>query len=457
MQMIRIGFKPATRLRVAAIAVIASVTLIAGAGVKLAAAQSAGAAAGGKDAPAAAKAAPTSGNKVSVQRWVRYPANPATLSAQAQLGKQLFFDASLSASGKMSCASCHSPEHAYGPPNGLAVQLGGPDMRQPGTRSVPSLRYLNFTPLFSRHFYTPASEDTEDEGPTGGFMRDGSAASLREQASMPLLNPNEMANRNAADVVEKLQHSASAENFRKVFGAQIFSQTDQAFVRLGEALEAFQTEDASFHPYTSKFDAAMSGHADFTAAELRGYALFNNPDKGNCAKCHLDTPGPGGRPAQFADFSFIALGVPRNPEIPVNRDPKYFDLGLCGPYRRDLAKEADFCGMFKSPTLRNVATRSVFFHNGRFHNLEDVMHFYVERDTNPGKWYPKRANGKVDKFNDLPPRDRDNVDFADAPMDRKLGGKPALNDAEIRDVIAFLQTLNDGYSATAGGSKAQAR
>jgi cytochrome c peroxidase len=451
MQMIRIGFKPATRVGVAVIAVI---TLIAGAGVGLAAAQSSDT--GANAARAASKPAQARGNKVSVQRWVRYPASAAALSPQAQLGKQLFFDASLSASGKMSCASCHSPEHAYGPPNGLAVQLGGPDMRRPGTRSVPSLRYLNFTPLFSRHFYTPASEDTEDEGPTGGFMRDGSAASLHEQASMPLLNPNEMANRNAADVVAKLEHSASAENFRKVFGPQIFSQTDQAFVRLGEALEAFQTEDASFHPYTSKFDAAMSGHADFTAAELRGYALFNNPDKGNCAKCHLDTPGPGGRPAQFADFSFIALGVPRNPEIPANRDPKYFDLGLCGPYRHDLAKETGFCGMFKSPTLRNVATRSVFFHNGRFHNLEDVMRFYVERDTNPGKWYPKRANGKVDKFDDLPPRDRDNVDFADAPMDRKLGGKPALNETEIRDVIAFLQTLNDGYSTTAGGSKAQA-
>jgi cytochrome c peroxidase len=274
---------------------------------------------------------------------------------------------------------------------------------------------------------------------------------------MPLLNPNEMANRNAADVVAKLQHSAYADGFRKVFGVQVFSQTDKAFAHIGEALEAFQTEDVSFHPYTSKFDAAMSGNADFTPQELRGYALFNNPDKGNCAKCHLDAPGPGGRPAQFADFSFIALGVPRNPEIPANRDPKYFDLGLCGPYRVDLAKETGFCGMFKSPTLRNAATRLVFFHNGRFHKLEDVMRFYVERDTKPGKWYPKGANGEVDKFDDLPARYRDNVDFADGPMDRKPGAKPALNEAEIRDVIAFLQTLNDGYSVTPGGPKVLVR
>lgn len=396
-------------------------------------------------------------SKVSVQRWVRYPVSATELSPSAKLGKQIFFDASLSASGKMSCASCHSPEHAYGPPNGLAVQLGGPDMRQPGTRAVPSLRYLNFTPLFSRHFYTPASEDTEDEGPTGGFMQDGSAASLHEQAALPLLNSNEMANAGAAAVVAKVEHSAYADTFKKVFGAQIFSQTDQAFAHIGEALEAFQIEDVSFHPYTSKFDAAMSGNADFTAQELRGYALFNNPDKGNCAKCHLDMPGPGGRPAQFADFSFAALGVPRNPAIPANRDPKYFDLGLCGPYRHDLAKETDFCGMFKSPTLRNAATRSVFFHNGRFHSLEQVMRFYVERDTNPRKWYPKLAHGKIDKFDDLPIRYRENIDVADAPLNRKPGDKPALNEAEIRDVIAFLQTLNDGYSATPGGPKVQAR
>jgi cytochrome c peroxidase len=458
MQMIRDCFKAVRGLNVAA--VVMFIVFALGVSFATTAAEAlAGNApvADKKSSAVTSKTAPKAAAKVSVQRWVRYPATPAALSPQAQLGKQIFFDASLSASGKMSCASCHSPEHAYGPPNGLAVQLGGADMRHPGTRSVPSLRYLSFTPLFSRHFYTPASEDTEDEGPTGGFMRDGAAASLHDQASMPMLNPNEMANRSAADVVAKLQHSAYADTFKKVFGAQVFSQTDKAFAHIGEALEAFQTEDVSFHPYTSKFDAAMSGNADFTAQELRGYALFNNPDKGNCAKCHLDMPGPGGRPAQFADFSYIALGVPRNPEIPANRDPKYFDMGLCGPYRLDLKMETGFCGMFKSPTLRNVATRSVFFHNGRFHNLEDVMRFYVERDTNPGKWYPKQADGKIDKFNDLPPRYRENVDLADAPMDRKLGGKPALNESEIRDVIAFLKTLSDGYSVTAGGLKAQVR
>jgi cytochrome c peroxidase len=389
----------------------------------------------------------------SIKMWVRYPSVSAHLSARAALGKEIFFDPELSASGRMSCASCHSPEHAYGPPNGLAVQRGGVDLRQAGTRSVPSLRYLTFTPLFSRHFYTPASEDSEDEGPTGGFTRDGAAASLHEQAAIPLLHANEMANPTEEAVVAKVQHGAYAQEFAQVFGASIFNRSDQAFNDIGLALEAFQTEDASFHPYTSKFDAVVSGHDQLTLQEIRGYALFNNPKKGNCAKCHSDSPGPGGRPAAFTDYSFAALGVPRNPEILANRDTRYFDLGLCGPYRHDLAGETGYCGMFKTPTLRNVAIRAVFFHNGRFHRLEDVMHFYVERDTHPQKWYPTMA-GTLDAFDDLPPRYRDNIDRTDAPMDRPYAGRPALNKAEIDDLIAFLKTLNDGYSAAAGEPRA---
>lgn len=396
-------------------------------------------------------AGPGTGPGVSVQAWVRYPPVPAPLSEMAALGRRIFLDPSLSASGRMSCATCHSPQHAYGPPDALAVQRGGADLRQAGTRAVPSLRYLTFTPLFTRHFYTPASEDSEDEGPTGGFARDGAASSLQQQAAMPLLHANEMANPSESAVVAKVQRGSYAHAFAHVFGAGIFGRSGQAFADIGLALQAFQSEDPSFHPYTSKFDAAMSGHATLTLQEMRGYALFNNPRKGNCAKCHIDTPGPGGRPPAFTDYSYAALGVPRNPAIPANRDPAYFDLGLCGPYRHDLARETEYCGMFKTPTLRNVATRRVFFHNGRFHRLDEVLHFYVERDTDPRRWYPTVA-GKLDAFDDLPPRYRDNVDHLDAPMDRSRGGKPALDDAEISDLIAFLKTLDDGYSASAGGA-----
>jgi cytochrome c peroxidase len=405
-------------------------------------------------AAASAAAAVPVAPKPGLKMWVRYPEPAAALSAAAQLGKQLFFDASLSASGKMSCATCHSPDHAYGPPNGLAVQLGGAGMQRQGTRAAPSLRYLGFTPKFTRHYYVPGPDDTEDEGPTGGFTHDGAVDTLHEQALIPLLNVNEMANPDPASVVAKLQQASYVSQFRQVYGADIFNHPAMALEKATLALEAFQLEDPSFHPYTSKFDAAMAGNADFTPAELRGYGLFNNPDKGNCAKCHVDIPGPGGRPAQFTDFGFQALGVPRNPEIGANHDPRYADLGICGPDRKDMMKEAAFCGMFKSPTLRNVATRGAFFHNGRFHTLEDMLHFYVERDTDPGKWYPK-ANGKVVKYDDLPARYRGNIDSLDAPLNRKQGQPPALNDEEIGDLIAFLKTLNDGYSAKSGATRSE--
>jgi cytochrome c peroxidase len=113
--------------------------------------------------------------------------------------------------------------------------------------------------------------------------------------------------------------------------------------------------------------------------------------------------------------------------------------------RKDYIGTAAYCGLFKTPTLRNVATRKVFFHNGVFRSLDQVLHFYVERETNPSKWYPKLPNGEVDVYDDLPPPYRGNVDLIDAPYDRKFGEAPALNDSEIADIIAFLGTLTDGY------------
>ena len=376
--------------------------------------------------------------------WVDYPNPDTPLSPQAQLGKQLFFDVSLSASGKMSCATCHQPDHAYAPANNLAVQLGGPDMQQAGTRAVPSLRYLGFTPKFTRHFYQPAGEGLEDEGPTGGFTHDGAVDSLSKQAAVPLLAANEMANLTAEGFTEKLQHSPAVADFIKVFGADTLKNPALALEQAGNALEAFQTEDFSFHPYTSKFDAVVSGEAEFTEAESRGFIVFHDPSKGNCAKCHIDRIGGGGRPAQFTDFGFEAIGAPRNSEIPANKNPAYFDLGLCGPVRQDLRKETAYCGMFKTPTLRNVATRQVFLHNGVFKSLDDVIHFYAERDSKPEKWYPK-VNGSIAMYNDIPKKYRENVDHVNAPFNRKKTDKPAMTEAEMQDLLAFLKTLDDGY------------
>ena len=106
-------------------------------------------------------------------------------------------------------------------------------------------------------------------------------------------------------------------------------------------------------------------------------------------------------------------------------------------------------GRFKTPTLRNAALRRVYFHNGIYRDLHDVVRFYLERETRPDHIYPRRPNGSVDVYDDLPSRYRANIDRVDAPFDRKSGVPPALTPREIEDLVTFLGTLTDGYDPRA--------
>lgn len=354
------------------------------------------------------------------------------------LGRTLFLDSTLSASGRMSCASCHDPAHAWGPPNGLAVQLGGADMKTPGVRAVPSLRYQQDTPPFSEHFTDEDVDDGADQGPTGGRDWDGRASSAHDQARAPLVSPFEMANADSLAVIAKLGRSAAAPRFRAVFGDHVLATPALAWTGVLLALEVFQQSPADFYPYSSKYDAYLRGNAKLTPQEMRGLAAFDNPAKGNCAQCHPSGMRRGAFP-QFTDRGFVALGVPRNAHIPANSNPAYFDLGLCGPLRTDLTSNRDYCGLFKTPTLRNVALRSTFFHNGAFRTLDQVVHFYQRRNVQPDLFYPRGA-----KFDDLPPADRRNVN-TDAPFAQGHPAAPRFTDAEAADIVAFLRTLTDGY------------
>ncbi len=385
--------------------------------------------------------APAQGNNKPLSRAEAYR-HAAALSA---LGRTLFFDPALSASGKLSCASCHSPAHAFGPPDGRPVALGGVDLKSPGLRAVPSLKYLQAVPQFAEHYFESEDEGDEsvDNGPTGGLTWDGRADRGAMQALLPLLSPFEMANRDRATVVARIRKSYGAA-LGRIYG-RVIVKNDRALLAAAlTAFEAFEQDAATFYPYSSKYDAYLAGQADLTAQEARGLALFNDPAKGNCAQCHISKRGNDGTPPQFTDYGLIALGVPRNDAIPANADPGFHDLGLCGPLRTDLASHPEYCGLFKTPSLRNVATRQVFFHNGVFQSLRQVMAFYVQRDTDPGKWYPRNPDGSIDKFDDLPAQYQANLNI-DPPFDRHPGDKPALDDREIDDVVAFLQTLTDGY------------
>lgn len=313
-------------------------------------------------------------------------------------------------------------------------------MHQQGTRAVPSLRYLRDAPRFAENHHFLDG----DIGPVGGFTWDGRAASLGAQARIPLLASNEMANTGPADIVRKLRRTPYAALFRAAFGEHIFEEPERAFEAGLLALETFQHEPAEFFPYTSRYDAYLRGEVELTEQEERGAALFKDPQKANCASCHLGTARDG-IPPPFTDFDYVNVGVPRNPRLRANRDPRYFDLGLCGPARKDLADRREYCGYFRSPTMRNVALRDAFFHNGVFTSLRDVIRFYNERDLHPEKYYSRNADGGVHPFDDLPAGYPQNIDH-DPPLDRKPGDSPALTEPEIDDLIAFLNTLTDGYS-----------
>jgi cytochrome c peroxidase len=279
---------------------------------------------------------------------------------------------------------------------------------------------------------------------------DGRVNSGRDQARIPLLSPFEMANGSPAAVVASMRRGRYAGELRKIFGDDVFDDEDKAFAGITEAFEVFEEDYRSFYPYSSKYDAYLAGRAALSEQEARGLSLFKDEGKGNCSNCHRSAPGKDGTPPQFTDYGMIAVGVPRNPAIPANADPNYFDMGLCGPPRADLSGHSDYCGRFITPTLRNVALRQSFFHNGLVHTLRDVIAFYVERDTDPAKWYPRDATGQVQKFNDLPEKYRHNVNM-EPPFGGRPGDTPALSASEIDDVIAFLNTLTDGYDPSRSG------
>ena len=173
----------------------------------------------------------------------------APLSAVALLGKQIFFDPTLSASGAQSCASCHSPQHSYAPDNAFPIQLGGAHMSQAGYRPPPSLAYLyrqapfsigpdqgdtdvpvDMTQLAAQAAGVQRAQKTALAAPAapamvpqGGLFWDGRADTLQNQALGPLMNPVEMANATEADVAHKLLQTTYLDQFKKIFGPSIVS------------------------------------------------------------------------------------------------------------------------------------------------------------------------------------------------------------------------------------------
>ncbi|UCG53505.1 MAG: T9SS type A sorting domain-containing protein [Candidatus Latescibacterota bacterium] len=416
-------------------------------------------------------------------------AGDIALTPMEQLGKSLYFD-KISEPNSMSCADCHAPRVGFtGPIGGInkhgAVYRGAVPKRF-GNRKPPAASYATFSPIF---------DFDEGEGLfVGGNFWDGRATGEKlgnpaaDQALGPFLNPVEQNNPSKMVVLQKVASSKYAGLWEDVWGEPISVDTPEDveanYDRIGLAIAAFEASK-EVNPFSSKFDVfwqnANDASMDVTdidmsnwmgyaglglnSEELRGLALFNDESKGKCALCHVLDPGPGGVPPLFTDFTFDNLGVPKNPKNPFyNMDRVYLDDGTpVNPEGADWvdpglggflashsdpewqAMAAENLGKHKVPTLRNVGKRpegkdttprlenvdmpphegfpKAYMHNGVLKSLKEVVHFYNTRDVEdwPDPEVPENVN--TDELGDL-----------------------GLTDSEENAIVAFMETLSDGYA-----------
>jgi cytochrome c peroxidase len=327
----------------------------------------------------------------------------ADLSTKALLGEALFNDTSLSRNRTMSCATCHNPQQAFidtrTNATGGAVSLGD-DGISLGDRNSPTVTYARFIPPL-----------TQDGRTRGGLFWDGRADTLTDQAKAPFLNPIEMNMPSEASVVARvLENSDYTSAFQSFYGANIFSNTANAYTAIADAIASFEST-ATFSPFDSDFD-----RGDLLESAQRGLALFR---ANNCIRCHDDRGD-----ALFSDFSYRNLGIPANSAVRTLNNHAT-DLGLSENPNINNQREE---GKFRTPTLRNVAVTAPYMHNGIFKTLKAVVHFYNTRDIGG-------INPETNQAWQSPEVTRN--------LERNDIGNLGLTDAEEDDIVAFLESLTD--------------
>jgi cytochrome c peroxidase len=349
------------------------------------------------------------------------------------LGRQIFNDTTLSEPQGQSCASCHLEGRAF---SDKKATSSGANPKLFGSRNTPPLTYTMFTPPL---------QSGSDDGPGayfGGQFRDGRANFLQDQVPFPMLNPLEMGNASGEAVMAKVAAAPYAELFKQIYGAKVFADPAKAFVDLADAVATFE-RGPEFRRFDSKFDAYRAGTATLTDSEARGLAIFNDPDRANCAACHLTGPDKviGKRPL-LTDFGFDNLGVPLNPTNKFYRmgsefnpdGKKFIDIGLGNVVPMSYVK-----GQFKSPSLRNIAVSGPYMHNGYFKTLRGVLDFYNTRDVKPRCASQWTTEAEAEAQGCWPaPEEPENVNMKDL-------GNLKLSEQDIDDMLAFLNTLTDGW------------
>jgi cytochrome c peroxidase len=342
----------------------------------------------------------------------------AEFTPKERLGKLLFFDSNLSTPPGQSCATCHSPDAGFGDPDQLLPVSRGANPSRFGNRNDLTVTYAAFIP--------PLRYDEDEELWVGGLFWDGRATDLAEQAKGPPLNPLEMANPDIESVLEAIRGADYRDLFLEVYGQNALDDTTSAFDHFADAVAAYEAS-SEVNPFDSKYDLFLAGDVQLSEQELRGEVLFESAAKGNCAACHPNQQAPDGSAPLFTDHTYDNLGTPRNPESPFLYLPS--ELNPDGVNYRDpglgaVVEDPGLNGLFRVPTLRNVALTPPYMHNGFFKTLYQVVAFYNSRDVAP---WPA-------------PEWPDNVN-------REELGDLDLTPQEIEDIVAFLRTLSDGFRA----------
>lgn len=311
------------------------------------------------------------------------PHNPATPEKEA-LGKRLFYDVRLSIDGTLSCASCHDLKR-HGGADGRPTVVGV--TKTPGTRNVPTVLNAAFQAF---------------------LFWDGRAASLEDQASGPLLNPNEMGMPSGAAVEERVRADPEyGALFETAFGpgAAITMQTITAAVACYE--RTLITPDTAYDRYVRGDAGAL------TEAQKRGLALFQST---GCTACHS---GP--------NFSGASLVGPRTPfmKFPNFASPfaDKYDLKT----DKGRASPGSGQGLWRVPSLRNVALTAPYFHNGSVNDLAEAVRIMATAQA--GAVITNDANASRVGY------------WSEGGRSLRVHYQRVLTDQGVDDIVAFLKAL----------------
>ncbi|MEG9437584.1 c-type cytochrome [Edaphobacter sp. HDX4] len=257
--------------------------------------------------------------------------NPPTAETIA-LGRRLFYDQRLSKDNTLACASCHNPQFDF--TDGLQFSKGVAGHL--GVRNAPTILNVAYQPF---QFW------------------DGRALNLEDQAASPMINPIEMNQAHDVSVSKLRKDRVYNAMFRAAYGSE-----DVTLRRIEKALASFERTVLTGNSAFDRFQYGGDKQA-LTPQQVRGFALFINPVKGNCAACHTINA----QYALFTDGKFHNLGEG------VGEDGATFkDTG-----RYHETKVESDRGAFKTPTLRNIAKTAPYMHDGSLRTLKEVVDFYA--------------------------------------------------------------------------------